>query len=208
VVATHPRVAEGRALLLGTEHLADERIDIDDQAPLAGAGPRSPGALKCLGQDAVELADVPETKRPQECPERRRRSDLVAEHLAGPARAQHVAVVDGIGAQRHRRHQRHHLRARVGRARSLTEVDGLIDQRPDPQPLRERRRQHDPGVGDGTLIVELHRETFQSDRAVSMHHQGDLLLQPRTPHTSDKSAAPGGHSSFTAGRNRPARSAD
>ena len=63
---------------------------------------------------------------------------------------------------------------------TLAEVDALIDQRLDPQPLRERRRQHDPGVRDRPLVIERDRDAVQSDRPVNMHHEGDLLSQAAT----------------------------
>jgi hypothetical protein len=71
-----------------------------------------------------------------------------------------------------------------------------------PQPRGEHREQRHPGVRNGALIVELDPQTFQSDRLVIMHLEGDLLtagpgccIQPLKPWT-------GGHSSFTLGRNR------
>ena len=55
----------------------------------------------------------------------------------------------------------------------------LVDQRLDPQALRQRRRQHDSRVSDRALVVEAGRDAVQSDRPVSMHHEGDLLCGPR-----------------------------
>ena len=50
-------------------------------------------------------------------------------------------------------------------------------ERLDPQPPRERRDQHHPGVRDDPLIVELDPHAVQSDRLVILHHEGDLLTQ-------------------------------
>jgi hypothetical protein len=104
----------------------------------------------------------------------------MAEHIAGPARAQQIAVIDAVRAQCHRRDQRHHLRTRVPGSDTLAQHDALIDERLDPQPLRERRRQDDPGVRDRPLIVKADRDAVQSDRPVNMHHEGDLLSQAAT----------------------------
>jgi hypothetical protein len=104
----------------------------------------------------------------------------MAKHIGGPARAQQVTVVDAVRAQRHRRDQRHHLRALVARADTLAEHNAPIDQRLDPQSLGERRGYDDPGVRDRPLIVKDDRDAIQSDRPVTMHHEGDLLLQAAT----------------------------
>jgi hypothetical protein len=61
------------ALLQTPADLADEAVDIDHQPPVAGAGARLPRPLECLAEQLVELAHVPERKRAQERPERRRR---------------------------------------------------------------------------------------------------------------------------------------
>jgi hypothetical protein len=187
VVAALAGVAERRPLLGAAVNLADEAVDIDDQAPVARPGARRPCPPERLAEHAVELADVPERERAQERPERRRRCDRVTEDLAGPACAQDVAVVDAVRAQGHRRHQGHNLRARARRARPVTKINSPVDQRLDSQARRERRRQHDPGVGDRPLIIEHDRHAIQSDRPVSMHHEGDLLRGPRLPSQSVKS---------------------
>jgi hypothetical protein len=65
----------------------------------------------------------------RERPHRRRRQNVIAQHLPGASGAHEIAVIDAVGAKRHRRHQGHHLRARIRRAWPLAEIDGLIDQR-------------------------------------------------------------------------------
>ncbi len=75
VIAANAGVAERGALLLGSEDLADEGVDVDDQTTVARAGARGPRASERLAQDAVELADVPERERAQKRPQRRGRRD-------------------------------------------------------------------------------------------------------------------------------------
>jgi len=45
------------------------------------------------------------------------------------------------------------------------------------QPLRQQRRQHDPGVRDRPLIIKTHLQTIASDRLGILHHVDDLLAQ-------------------------------
>jgi len=91
------------------------------------------------------------------------------------------AVIDAIRAQSHRRDQRHDLRPGVGRAGTLAEIDGLLDERLDPEALGERRGQHDPSVRHHPLIIEGNLHAAQSERPVIVHHEGDLLRGPRLP---------------------------
>jgi hypothetical protein len=72
------------------------------------------------------------------------------------------------------------LRTRVRRARPLAEIDGLIDQRLDPQPPGKCRRQHNPAPATARSSLN----TTESDRPVSMHHEGDLLRGPDGRHQS------------------------
>jgi hypothetical protein len=180
VIAAHSGVAERRALLGPAERLADERVDIDDQASVAGSGTGAPRSLDRLVQDAVKLTDMPERERAQERPQRRGRHHAVPEHAAGATRTQDIAVVDAVRAERHRRHQGHHLRALVTRAGTVAEIDAPVDKRLDPQSRGERRHQHDPRVSDRPLIVERDPDAVQSDRPATMHHEGDLLSQAAT----------------------------
>jgi len=63
------------------------------------------------------------------------------------------------------------------RPRALAEIDNLIHQSLDPEPLAKRDREHDPGVGHDTLVIETDR---QSVRRV-VHHEGDLLCRTSQP---------------------------
>jgi hypothetical protein len=94
-------------------NLADEAVDVDDEAPLARPGARPPCAREALAEHAVELAHVPEGKRAQERAERRGRGHPAAQKPPRAPCAQHVAVVDRVRAERHRVDQRHDLGPRV-----------------------------------------------------------------------------------------------
>jgi hypothetical protein len=124
----------------------------------------------------------------------------MTEHVGVPARAQHVAVIDAVRAQRHRADQRHRLGAG---ARPVTEIDPSLDQRLDAEALRERGDQRDPRVRDRALIVELDFGRVQSGRPVMLHHEGDLLLQaPGRCHVREKTCSRG-HSSLRTGQTEP-----
>jgi hypothetical protein len=69
--------------------------------------------------------------------------------------------------------QREHLALRPRRARTVPEVDRLLDQRLQPQSTPERDRQQQPRVGDGPLVMEADLESIRR----IVHHVGDLLTQ-------------------------------
>jgi hypothetical protein len=150
VIAKPAGVAVAGALLGVTVDLADEAVDVDHEAALARPRARPPRAEQRLAEDPVELADMPERKRAQERAERRRRHRPVPEDRLGPPGAQHVAVIDAIGAQQHRVHQREHLSSRPRRSRPTAEPDGGVDERLEPQPPPERDREHEPRVDGPT----------------------------------------------------------
>ena len=56
------------------------------------------------------------------------RLDRAADGASRPASAQRVGVVDAVAASQRRRHQRHHLVARVGSARRSSEVNVVVDE--------------------------------------------------------------------------------
>ncbi len=147
VVAEHLGVAVRGALLQRAADLADEAVDIDHQPALARPGAGPPRACQRLAQQPVELAHVPERERTQERAQRRRRRDPATQQPARAAGPQHVAVIDAVSAERHREDQRHHLAARAARARPLgPQPHQPLRERLDPQPFRDRRRQHNPGI--------------------------------------------------------------
>jgi hypothetical protein len=78
VIAQQPRVPVGGALLQAPADLADEAVDVDHQPPAARARARVPRPLDGLPEQLVELAHVPERKRAQKRPRRRRRRQPAA----------------------------------------------------------------------------------------------------------------------------------
>jgi hypothetical protein len=189
-------VAESGALLVVAVHLADEAVDIDDQALATGAGTRLPRAGQRLAEQPIELAHVPEGERAQKRAQRRGRGDPAPQQTPRAPRAQHVAVIDRVGAQHHREHQAHDLAPRVGRPGQLAaQTHAPSRQTLDPQPPSDRRGQHDPRVRDRPLIIEADLHTVQSDRPVILHHEGDLLIPGRGCPIQPLSPCSGGHSS-------------
>ncbi len=77
----------------------------------------------------------------------------------------------------------------------------VVDERLDPQALRECRSEHDSRVSDRSLVVEGHRDTVQSDRSVIVHHEGDILRRPRRRHSREKAVLR--RSCFHTSRERP-----
>ena len=75
VIAAPTGVTEAGALLGIAVDVADEAVDVDDQSAVARAGPGAPRTCERLGEQPVELADMPEREGAQERAERRRRSD-------------------------------------------------------------------------------------------------------------------------------------
>jgi hypothetical protein len=120
----------------------------------------------------------------------------VAEDPLGAPRAQHVTVVDRVGTQQHRVHQREDLAPGVRRTRPTAEVDGLLDQLLEPEPLAERDRQHQPGVDHRAFVVKGHGESVRR----GVHHAGDLLTAGPGCPIQPQNACSGGHSSSTARR--------
>ena len=171
-------------LLVMAIDLTDETVHVDDQPLLARSGTRRPRSPQCLREHPVKLADMTEGERAQKRPQRRRGRDPMPKHHSGLARAQHVAVIDAIRSERHRAEQRHHLAARVRRARPITEINGLVDQRLDPKASGEHRGKHHPGVSDRPLIVKHDPGAVRQ----TLHHAGDLLVQARRRPTRQLSA--------------------
>ena len=77
-----------------------------------------------------------------------------AEHRRGRTGAQHVGVIDVRSAGDHRVHQRQHLAARTGATDPADQPHRRVDQRLQPEPLRQRRDEQQPGVGDQVRVVE------------------------------------------------------
>jgi hypothetical protein len=66
------RVAVTGALFVFADDLGDGRVDIDDEALRAGTRAHRPRATDRLADHRVELTDMAERERTQECPQRRR----------------------------------------------------------------------------------------------------------------------------------------
>jgi hypothetical protein len=169
-----------------------------------GPAPGVPRAAQRVGEHAVEPADVPERERPQKRPQRRRRQRPMPKHPLGAPRAQHRAVVDRVGPEQHRVHQRQHLASRARRARPLAEVDAVVDEPLDAQPPPDHHRQHEPGVGDRAIVIETDIESIRP----GVHHAADLLTtRPGCP-IQPQNASSEGHPSRTPGQNQPATPVD
>jgi hypothetical protein len=82
----------------------------------------------------------------------------VAEHQRGGSGSQPVGIVDPLAAGQGRMDQRHRLVAGVGRARCAAQVDVLVDQLAEHEPLGKGGGQDEASVGDRVVIVEADRD--------------------------------------------------
>jgi hypothetical protein len=154
VVAELAGVAVAGATLVVAVDLTDGGVHIDGHRRLAGSGTGCP----CPGQDGlgdpIELADVAEGEGAQERPQRRWRQHPMAQQLGGLGGAEHIGVVDAVRPGHHGVQQREDLAAGSVMAGAITEVDQLIDQLLDAQPVGEGGGQQQSGIGDGVVVVE------------------------------------------------------
>lgn len=111
MVAKLSGVPVARALLLVAVDLSDETVDVDHQSLCARACAGVPRAAQGLGEDTVELADMPEAEPAQEHPERRGRHRTMSEYLLGAPGTERCTIIDAVRAQEHREHERGHLPA-------------------------------------------------------------------------------------------------
>ena len=163
VIAAHMVVREASPTLLGQPvGLVDRRVHVDRQRRRTRAGPGRPRSGQQLARYPVQLAGVTPAERPQERPQRRGGQHGVAQHHLGVAGPEHVGVVDRVAPSQRRVDQRHRLVAHVGAPRRIPKVDTLIDQLSQAEVLGEGGRQHEPGVGDQTLVVEVHLEPVEA----------------------------------------------
>jgi hypothetical protein len=178
VVAALARIAEAGALLLGTVHLPDEGVDLDHKTLAAGSRADRPGSPDRHRQQPLQLAHMPEAERAQEDAERRgRQHALPKQHLPTPG-PQHVAIVDRIGAKRHRLHERADLAPRPRSTGTSAQLDRLLDQPLQAQPLDQGARHHHPSVGNQALVVELdHHRVGAHGHPRIVHHASDPLTQ-------------------------------
>jgi hypothetical protein len=118
----------------------------------------------------------------------------VAEHVSGPAGAQHVAVIDAVRAERHRRDERHDLAARMRRARPITQVDRLVDQLFDSNRVAR-------AAGSITPAFATARSSSKTTTAESFTMQVTSWDGPRQPQSVATKPDLGGHLAPRAGRN-------
>ncbi|HEX5924411.1 MAG TPA: hypothetical protein VFY45_11310 [Baekduia sp.] len=115
-----------------------------------------------------------ERERAQERAERRGSRQPAAQQPSRAPRAQQLAVIDAVGAERHRIDKCDHFASRVAGAGPITaHTPEALDESLDAEPFGERRDQRDPRVADDAFVVEIDPHAVQSDRPVIVHHQGD-----------------------------------
>ena len=139
----------------------------------SGPGGPRPGEQR-LGH-AVELAEVAEGERAQERPQRGRRHDPMAQHAGGLPAAQQVGVVDTVPTRQHRVDQGQQLAPGPVRTSPLAQIDHLIGGLLDAQPLGQRGRQQQTGVGDGVSVVKAGVELIQD--VGGSHRERALLIR-------------------------------
>jgi hypothetical protein len=155
--------AVASALLVIAADLADRGVHVHHQRPVPRARTRRPCPGQQLAGDPVELADVAEGERAQPGPDRGRRHHAVTQHALGRPGAQQLGVVDAVTAGEHGVDQGEQLASRTGRARPVTQIDQLVGDLLDPQPLGQGRGQQQPGVGDRPGVVEGDLDLVQDD---------------------------------------------
>jgi hypothetical protein len=139
--------------------------------PSPGPARRRPRPAEDLAGHLVELADVPEGKRPQERAHGGGGHHPVAEDAGGRPAAQQLHVVDAVATSDQGMHQREQLAPGLGRAGAVAEVDELVGGLLDPQPLGQGGGQQQASMGDGPRIVEGDIDLVQHDVGGS-HRKG------------------------------------
>ena len=82
------------------------------------------------------------------------RLDRAAQGASCPAGAQHVGVVNAVAPSQRRRHQRHHLVARVGSARGVAQVEAFLDQLGQAQVAGQGGGKDQPSIGHQTVVIK------------------------------------------------------
>jgi hypothetical protein len=154
VAALAVPVDSDRALLGQPVGLAVGGVDIDRQRPGSRASTGLPRAPQGLAGDVVELAGRAPGERAQERAQRGRRGNPVAQDLAGRTGAQPVGVTDPLAAGQGRVDQGHSLVAHVGGPWRPAEVDTLIEQLTEHEPLGQAGGKDQAGVGDRMVVFE------------------------------------------------------
>ena len=128
VIAAHAAVAVVAGTLFGQSvGLADGGIQVDGQRPIGRVRPAAAQARASNPRlTRSQLADVAPPEAAQEGSQGGGSLDRPAENLGGPARAQHVGVVDAVAAGQCGGHQCHQLVAWVGPSRGITQIQVAV----------------------------------------------------------------------------------
>jgi hypothetical protein len=168
-------VAVAGTLLVVAVGLADRGVHVHGQRPVTGTRAGHPCSAQQLAEHAVELADVPEGERSQPRPDRGGRHHAVAEDRAGRPGPQRLDVVDAIATGEQRVDQGEQLATGPGRSRTITQINELVGELLDPEPLGQRRGQQQPRGGDGVIVIEGDVDGVENDVRGS-HRKGVLRL--------------------------------
>lgn len=85
----------------------------------------------------------------------------MAEHSAGRTRPERIGVVDAIPARQKRVDEGHGLDPGVSVSGRAAQVD-CVQELAQAEVLGERCRQHEAGVGDETVLVEVHGQPVET----------------------------------------------
>jgi hypothetical protein len=136
-------------------------------------------AAMTAGADRGSSSAPAERQRAQERAKRRWAGIHPPSSRRGATGPEQPAVIDAVGAQRHRVDQRQHLTPAFDAAPRTPDAPS---HRRDPRSAsaRERRGEHDPGVRDEPLVIKRDVHAVQSDGpAISLNQQGGLLTPGR-----------------------------
>ena len=92
-----------------------------------------------------ELTDVAPPEAAQEGAQGGWRLHRAAQGAGRPPGAQHIGVVNAVAPSQRRRHQRHHLVARVRPPRGIAQVEALPDEFGQAEVPRQGGRKEQPG---------------------------------------------------------------
>ena len=155
VIAPLAGIAVVACALLGQSvGLADGGVHVNGQGPVAGSRPGLPSPGQQLAAHPVELTDVAPPEAAQEGAQGGWRLDRAAQGAGRPPGAQHIGVVNAVAPSQRRRHQRHHLVARVRPPRGIAQVEALPDELGQAEVPRQGGRKEQPGIGHQAAVVE------------------------------------------------------
>ena len=103
-------------------------------------------------------------ERPQEGPERGRCPHAVAQHLGRGGHPHPVRVLDAVAIGQSRVDQGHGLEPDVGVPGSSTKVHVLVEELAQSEMIGQRRWLDQPGIGDGMVVIEGHRNPVRAVR--------------------------------------------